>query len=61
SLESSIALAMGSVNINYFYVFTSLIPILVSNGIYIALIKPKGDYKSGIVTLIASQIGYILE
>ncbi|AAK42537.1 glycosyltransferase family 2 protein [Saccharolobus solfataricus] len=46
-------------NINYFYVFTSLIPILVSNGIYIALIKPKGDYKSGIVTLIASLIGYI--
>ncbi|ACP54212.1 glycosyltransferase family 2 protein [Saccharolobus islandicus] len=46
-------------NVNYLYVFSSLVPILVSNGIYITLIKPKDDYRSGIVTIIASLIGYI--
>ncbi|ADX81560.1 glycosyltransferase [Sulfolobus islandicus] len=48
-----------TLNINYLYVFSSLIPILVSNGIYITLIKPKDGYRSGIVTVIASLIGYV--
>ncbi|QXJ34690.1 glycosyltransferase [Saccharolobus shibatae] len=48
-----------TLNINYLYVFSSLIPILVSNGIYITLIKPKDDYRSGIITIIASLIGYV--
>ncbi|WP_338603575.1 glycosyltransferase family 2 protein [Sulfolobus tengchongensis] len=46
-------------NINYIYIVISLLPIVVTNGFYIALVNPKGDYRSGLVTIMASLIGYL--
>ncbi|MEM0091065.1 MAG: glycosyltransferase family 2 protein [Saccharolobus sp.] len=47
------------IRINFIYVLGSLMPVILSTIIYNIMLRAKGDYRAGIITIIASMFGYI--
>ncbi|MEM3351132.1 MAG: glycosyltransferase family 2 protein, partial [Saccharolobus sp.] len=47
------------IRINFIYILGSLMPVILSTIIYNIMLRAKGDYRAGIITIIASMFGYI--
>jgi cellulose synthase/poly-beta-1,6-N-acetylglucosamine synthase-like glycosyltransferase len=47
------------IRINFIYILGSLIPVILSTIIYNIMLRAKGDYRAGIITILASMFGYI--